>query len=219
MASILSHLKHVKPLEGRSNYQIWRSSMEGIFQLEGLWNIVSGFRPRPTPTAGAASTTGTTMASASASSSTGTRSRTAAASSTPTGGSDDRETEQWLADACGASITLELSLADEQKFLLEEIPKEDPHGQWTRLEKQFLPDTAVETAKLYRQLLDIRPRENESPAAIFERVAKATAAIVKTARASEINSDILLAAFTLNLVSMLHLCIKYSVFLVLYDLT
>jgi len=36
MSSILSHLKHVKPLEGRSNYHIWRSAIEGIFRIEGL---------------------------------------------------------------------------------------------------------------------------------------------------------------------------------------
>jgi hypothetical protein len=86
-------------------------------------------------------------------------------------------------------------------FSWKEFQKKIPTVDGLVFEKQFLPDTAVESAKLYRQLLDIKPRENESPAVIFERVAKAKAAIVKTARVSEINSDILLAGFTLNLVS------------------
>ena len=62
LSAILSNLKHLERLQGRSNYQVWRSSMEGIFELGGLWDIVSGLRPRPTSAA--------TSASASASSST-----------------------------------------------------------------------------------------------------------------------------------------------------
>ena len=81
--------------------------MEGIFRLEGLWNIVSGLRPLQTPTA--ASTTATAGASSR------TRYRNSAAIS-PTGGSDDIEIDQWLDDASRASITLKLSLADEQMF-------------------------------------------------------------------------------------------------------
>jgi hypothetical protein len=92
-------------------------------------------------------------------------------------------------------------VADEQKFLLQEISRDDSHARWTHLEKQFLPDTALETARLYRHLLEITPRENESPDGIITRVTKARAAIIETAQESEINSEILLGAFLLNLIS------------------
>jgi transposase InsO family protein len=160
--------------------------MEGIFLLEGLSDIISGLRPRP---AGSAS--------ASASTSTGTRSRTVTAG----GHSDDREIDRWLADAQRASVILELSVADDQKFLLQEISRDNPHARWTHLEKQFLPDTALETARLYCHLVEIKPRENESPDSIITRVTKARAAIIETAQESEISSEILLGAFILNLIS------------------
>jgi hypothetical protein len=58
-----------------------------------------------------------------------------------------------------------------------------------------------DTARQYRQLMEIRPRENESPDATIDRVSKARAAIIATAQDSEISSDILLGAFLLNLIS------------------
>jgi hypothetical protein len=78
-------------------------------------------------------------------------------------------------------------------FSCRKFSKDDPHGRWIHLEKPFLPDTALETARLYRYLLDIRPRENGSPDAIINRVTKARAVIIETAQDSEIRPDILLA--------------------------
>jgi hypothetical protein len=92
-------------------------------------------------------------------------------------------------------------LNHDQKFLLHEISRDDPHARLAHLEKQFLPDTALETARLYRHLLEIKPRENESPDSLITRVTKARAAIIETAQESEISSEILLGAFILNLIS------------------
>jgi hypothetical protein len=74
-----------------------------------------------------------------------------------------------MTDARRASIILVLSLANDHQFILQEISEDDPHGRWIHLEKRSLPDTALETARLYRRLLDIRPRKNESPDAIINR--------------------------------------------------
>ena len=46
-SSILSNLAKIQELKGRSNYQSWKSTMEGVLELEGLWDIVSGKRQRP----------------------------------------------------------------------------------------------------------------------------------------------------------------------------
>ena len=148
-SAILSNLKHVERLEGRSNYQVWKTSMEVIFELEGLWNIVSGLRLRPTPAA--------RIASASAN-------PRHPGSSESTGSSDKEEINQWTADARRASIILELSLANEQMFLLQEISRDDPHARWIHIKRCLFPDTALETARLYCQLLDIKPQEMIVPA-------------------------------------------------------
>ena len=63
------------------------------------------------------------------------------------------------------------------------------------------PDTALETARLYRQRLDIKPQENDSPGNIIDRVAKARAEIIKMAQDSEIQSDISLGVLLLKLIS------------------
>ena len=46
-SSILSNLAKIQKLKGRSNYQSWKSTMEGVLELEGLWDIVSGKQLRP----------------------------------------------------------------------------------------------------------------------------------------------------------------------------
>ena len=46
-SSILSNLAKIQKLKGRLNYQSWKSTMEGVLELEGLWDIVSGKQLRP----------------------------------------------------------------------------------------------------------------------------------------------------------------------------
>ena len=47
---ILSNLAKIQKLKGRSNYQSWKSTLEGVLKLEGLWGIVSRKQPRPNET-------------------------------------------------------------------------------------------------------------------------------------------------------------------------
>jgi hypothetical protein len=75
-----------------------------------------------------------------------------------------------------------------------------PPWSMSSSEKRFLPDTALETARLPPGLGNQAPRE-WSLEAIITRVTKANAAIIETAQESEINSKILLGAFLLNMIS------------------
>ena len=50
LSSILSNLAKIQKLKGRLNYQSWKSMMEGVLELEGLWDIVSGNQSRPSGT-------------------------------------------------------------------------------------------------------------------------------------------------------------------------
>ena len=103
-------------------------------------------------------------------------------------------------DRCPQSVHHPRTLANEAtEISLKRNTERKPHSRCIRLEKQFLPETAVEVAKLYRQLFEIMSREDESPASTFQLLV--IAKIIEIAQDSEINPDILLGAFALNLTS------------------
>ena len=99
-SSILSNLVKIQKLKGRSNYQSWKSMMEGVLELEGLWDIVSGNRPRPSGTE-----TDATPATG------------GSATSTTSPSSDTLAIEAWVTSARRAWITIDLSIANELRHI------------------------------------------------------------------------------------------------------
>ena len=145
-SSILSNLAKIQKLKGRSNYQSWKSMMEGVLELEGLWDIVSGNRSRPSRTQ-----TDATPAITGGS-----------ATSTTSPNSDTLAIEAWVTSARRAWITIDLSIANELRHITKTFSKEDPVALWKHLEKKYQPDTAIEASRLYRQLLEIQPKDDET---------------------------------------------------------
>ena len=120
--------------------------MEGVPELEGLWDIVSRNRSRP-------SGTQTDATSATGSSAT---------STTTSPNSDTLAIEAWVTSARRARITIDLSIANELRHITKTFSKEDLVALWKHLEKKYQPDTAIEASRLYRQLLEIQPKDDET---------------------------------------------------------
>jgi len=153
-----------------------------------LWKFVSGERPRPEPSEIVAPSTSTTRRSAGASSST-----------SNTIGRDSDELEAWITGARKASITIELAISKELRHIAKRIPKEDPAGLWKHLEKRFQPETAIEAARLYRQLLEITQEDGETAEDTIDRADKAISDILDSME--EIKPYELLGAFILSVLT------------------
>ena len=152
--------------------------MEGVLELEGLWDIVSGKQSRPTAGRTTATQAATTRCSAST-----------------TASSDSDILEAWIARARRAWITIDLSIANEIRHITKTFSKEDPFVLWRHLEKKYQPDTAIEVARMYRQLLEIQPKANDTAEETIERIEKARAELLESV--SEIKVDELLGALVL----------------------
>ena len=116
-SSILSNLAKTQKLKGRSNYQSWKSTMEGVLELQGLWDIVSGKQLRP-------EIRNTTPATRSIASSIITSSNSEAL-------------DAWVIRARRAWITIDLSIVNELRHITKTFSKEDPVVLWKHLEKKY----------------------------------------------------------------------------------
>ena len=161
VVSILGHLGKIPKLKNRSNYQSWKSTLEGILELEGLWKIVNGELPKPSDS---------TAVQPSVTSPTSTEPPNAnpldLSDITPV--IDAKVIQNWTVNARRASIIIDLSISNELRHISKNFSKDDPVGLWKHLEKKFQPDTATEASRLYRQLLEIEPKEDETAEKIIE---------------------------------------------------
>lgn len=140
--SIPSNLGKIQKIKGRSNYQYWESTMEEVFELEGLWDIASRKQLRPSETRTATSAIrGSTSFDI-----------TLLHSDT---------LEAWVTSARRAWITIDLPISNDLRHTTE-TSKGDPVALWKHLEKQHQPDAPNEASRMYQQLLEIQPKNGVS---------------------------------------------------------
>ena len=105
----------------RPSFLVWSEDMEEVFELEATGDIVSSFHLQQTPSASAVASTGPSFT----------------VRSSHFSNSEDQVMNRGKTDSRRAH-TLELSLGDDQMYLLWRSRKEVLHGRWTNFDGPYL---------------------------------------------------------------------------------